>query len=65
VPERLRVLSVVVQVQAVMDDGEHLTELDVPAINVPWREWPAFCETGLDGVLAQVAEQAAAAEPGA
>lgn len=42
IPQRLRLLKVVVQPTYAWDDGETLTEQQTSPTEIPARDWPAF-----------------------
>lgn len=48
---RLRVVSVVVQIEAFADDGETLTPLSVQPLRIPVRDWRRFVEEGFDAAI--------------
>ena len=41
-PPKLRLVKVVVQPIFVLDDGEHITELEHPAVAIPAEDWPNY-----------------------
>lgn len=52
---RLRVVSFTVQVNAVADDGEHLTPVPIEPVQIPAAEWDQWVARGLPVAL-RVAE---------
>lgn len=40
--KRIRLIKVVVQPVFVVDDGEHITEIEHPAIMIPAADWPKY-----------------------
>lgn len=53
-PPRVRVASIVVQVQAFTDDGEHLTPLQVQPLTIPAAQWEEFATSGVAGIEQQI-----------
>jgi hypothetical protein len=41
---RLRIVGFIVQPQVMVDDGEHLTPLEVQGAQVPASQWPQVVE---------------------
>lgn len=54
---RVRIISVMVQPNIVLDDGENLTPQPVKPLTVLWRDWPEFAARGLQEALQQMQEQ--------
>lgn len=52
--ERVRPVSVTVQIDAVIDDGDTLTPIRSRPVTIPARDWDAF---SLDTAIAQMQEQ--------
>lgn len=54
---RVRVIAVHVTVQAVADDGDHLTPLDVQSLVIPFAQWEAFSQGGVERAVAALQQQ--------
>lgn len=52
---RVRVISLMVQVSAVTDDGEHLTPVQVQPLTIPAAQWDQWVASGLAGIVEQLA----------
>jgi hypothetical protein len=53
VVQKLRLVKVVVQPVFLLDDGEHLTEVEHPAVAIPAAEWPAYSAVRFPAELAE------------
>lgn len=60
-PGRVRLVAVVVHVEAVADDGEHLTPLPIDPVRVHAADWETWATTGLPVALKLLEEQLAEA----
>lgn len=54
---KARIISIVIQPQIVIDDGDNLTPQQVQPMTVLWRDWPQFAAHGLQDALAQLQAQ--------
>jgi hypothetical protein len=48
---KLRVVSVTVQVEAVIDDGDHLTPVPIQPARIAAKDWDAWAAQGLAASL--------------
>lgn len=48
---RLRVVSIVVQIEAFADDGETLSPLSIQPLRIPVAEWRRFVDEGFDAAI--------------
>jgi len=60
---KLRIVKVAVQLVAVADDGENITELDISPVSVPWAQWQAFIDGGFGEAIATVRAQVETPDP--
>lgn len=54
---RLRIVTATLTLQALVDDGDNLTPVEVSPITVPWGQWEQFVTTGLPGAVEHLREQ--------
>jgi len=51
---KVRIISVIVTPQIVIDDGDNLIPQQVQPMTVLWRDWAQFAERGLQDALTQL-----------
>ncbi|QGU03091.1 hypothetical protein CKALI_11235 [Corynebacterium kalinowskii] len=50
----VRIISITIAPNAVIDDGENLTQMDVRPITITARDWDAFTAGGIAGIKRQL-----------